>query len=366
MPIGSGWRSIMRRAVLGLTTMIVVAMGSAWLLDASIDQVDGAIGASADGRGKLGAVKSWGSQIERLDIARAASSGLDLVVVDETLDGLQRADARDKALQQLKRRTDGGRRLVMAYLSVGEAEQTRSYWRASWAAPATKASGSLGLGGFTTVNAAPSSARIQVVSAEADAPPHSPSAEAPAWLGVENVKRRGNFSVRFWHPDWKSILLGHPDAALDRIIAAGFDGVYLDRADIYSHWRREQPSAKADMIDLLVEIASYAREKKPGFLVMLQNGEELLASGRLRRVLDGVAKQDLLFGVDGAGRENAAAELQSSLRYLRQARSEGLPVLVVEHLGDVAAIEKARQQLAAEGFISHFAPQPPSSLAQSH
>ena len=113
--------------------MIVVAMGSAWLLDASIDQVDGAIGASADGRGKLGAVKSWGSQIERLDIARAASSGLDLVVVDETLDGLQRADARDKALQQLKRRTDGGRRLVMAYLSVGEAEQTHSYCRHSWA-----------------------------------------------------------------------------------------------------------------------------------------------------------------------------------------------------------------------------------------
>jgi cysteinyl-tRNA synthetase len=168
------------------------------------------------------------------------------------------------------------------------------------------------------------------------------------------------------HPDWKSLVLGQPEAALDRIIAAGFDGVYLDRADVHSLWRHEQPSAKADMIDLISEIASYARQKKPGFLVMMQNAEELLANERLRRALDGVAKEDLLYGVEGEGRENTANEVQSSLRYLRQARGDGLPVMVVEYLGDGALIEAARQRIAAEGFVAYFGPRSLNSLAQSH
>ncbi len=345
--------------------MIVVAMGSAWLLDASIEQGDGTVSSSADGRGKLAAVKSWGAQLQRIDLARAASSSHDLIVLDEALDGLPRGEKRDKALGQLKRKPDGGRRLVMAYLSVGEAEASRPYWHASWVSPAKKASVGMRFGGFTTVGATPARARVDNGAAQADTPPLLPSAEAPAWLGAENAEWRGNFSVRYWHPDWKSLVLGQPEAALDRIIAAGFDGVYLDRADVYSLWRREQPSARADMIDFLAEIASYARQKKPGFLVMLQNAEELLANERLRRALDGVAKEDLLYGVDSEGRENPAAEVQSSLRYLRQARGDGLPVLVVEYLGDGAAIQMARERIAAEGFIGHFEPRS-NSIAQSH
>lgn len=359
-------RLIVRRALLGLTALIVVALGSAWLLDASIEQGDGTVGASADGRGRLAAVRSWNSHPHHLDIPRVAASGVDLVVVDETLDGQQRSEARAKALQQLKRKPDGGKRLVMAYLSVGEAEATRPYWHASWVSPAKKASGGPILGGFTAVGATPVRAHVRVASVHADTLPLSPSPEAPAWLGAENADWRGNFSVRYWHPDWKNLILGQPEAALDRLIAAGFDGVYLDRADVHSQWRREQPSAKADMIDFLVEIASYARQKKPGFLVMLQNAEDLLGSERLRRALDGVAKEDLLFGQEGDGRENAAADVQSSLRYLRQARADGMPVLVVEYLRDGPAIVAARQRMAAEGFISHFAPRSQAGIAQSH
>jgi cysteinyl-tRNA synthetase len=365
-PRASTSRSIMWRALLGFTALMVVALGSAWLLDASIEQSDGTVGASADGRSRLAAVKNWSSQPHHLDIARVASSGVDLVVVDETLDGQQRSDTRAKALQQLKRKPDGGKRLVMAYLSVGEAEATRPYWHASWVSPAKKVSGGPILGGFTAVGATPARAHVRFAAAHADTMPLSPSAEAPAWLGAENADWRGNFNVRYWHPDWKSLVLGQPEATLDRIIAAGFDGVYLDRADVHGHWRREQPSAKADMIDLLIEIASYARQKKPGFLVILQNAEDLLGSERLRRALDGVAKEDLLFGNDGAARENATAEVQSSLRYLRQARGDGMPVLVVEYVRDAAAIETARQRMAAEGFIAHFAPRSPAGIAQSH
>lgn len=346
--------------------MIVLTIGSAWLLDASIDQGEDAVAAPADGRIKLASVASWGHQLQRIDPGAVEGSSDDLVVIDAELAGLGSGEATEAALARLQRKSDGSRRLALSYLAVGEAENFRSYWRQDWVTPVSREAVGSRLAGFTTVGALPARARPRSKDAHGDRPLSSPSATAPAWLGVENSEWSGNYAVRYWHPDWKALVYGRPEAALDRIIAAGFDGVYLDRVDVYNLWRSEQPSAKTEMIDLVVEIASYARRKRPGFLVMLQNADELLANPRVRRVLDGVAKEDLLYGVEGEGRENGAADIQSSLRYLRQARSEGLPVLVVEYLGDPSLIAVSRDRLAKEGFVATFAPSPAGSFATGH
>lgn len=47
---------------------------------------------------------------------------------------------------------------------------------------------------------------------------------APAWLGPRNPKFKNLWSVREWDPKWQSYILGE----IDRIIALGFDGVFLD------------------------------------------------------------------------------------------------------------------------------------------
>ena len=78
-------------------------------------------------------------------------------------------------------------------------------------------------------------------------PLRAPTLAAPTWLGDENPAWRGNFRVRYWDQGWQSLMFGHETAALERIIGAGFDGVYLDRADVYQGWAKERPEARADL-----------------------------------------------------------------------------------------------------------------------
>ena len=56
----------------------------------------------------------------------------------------------------MQRKPDGGARIVLAYLSIGEAEDYRSYWQRDW------------------------------------------SVSPPAWLGAENPDWPGNYAVNYW------------------------------------------------------------------------------------------------------------------------------------------------------------------------
>ena len=164
--------------------------------------------------------------------------------------------------------------------------------------------------------------------------------------------RAGAYSGRMTFPEIVATLM-----------AAGFDGVYLDRADVYGSWKRERATAKADMAEFVAALSAYARQRKPGFLIVLQNAEELLADGRVRSALDGVAKEDLLFGVEGEGKPNTPSDVEASLKFLRMAKRDGLPVFVVEYIGEPTAMAGARQRLATEGFVPYFGPRLLNALA---
>ena len=96
------------------------------------------------------------------------------------------------------------------------------------------------------------------------------------WLESENPKWPGNYPVKYWHPEWQALLYGTADAYLDRILAAGFDGIYLDGIDGFEKWQRRRPTAAADMIDLIEKLAVHGRRARAGFLLVPQNGDELL------------------------------------------------------------------------------------------
>jgi len=113
-----------------------------------------------------------------------AETSFDALIIDlESEDGVLNRDD----VAKLKIKANGGRRLVLCYLSIGEAEDYRSYWDASW------------------------------------------SVRPPEWLLDENPDWPGNYSVQFSHSQWQTIVY----AMLDDILEAGFDGVYLDRVDAY-------------------------------------------------------------------------------------------------------------------------------------
>ena len=110
------------------------------------------------------------------------------------------------------------------------------------------------------------------------------------------------------------------------------------------------------MIAFVKRIAEYARARRPGFLVIPQNGERLLQSAQYRAIISAIAKEDLLFGLDDDGKPNRQGEIDESLGDLERARRDQIPVLVVEYLDDRAKMAKCRERYGALGFAAYFAP----------
>ncbi len=269
-------------------------------------------------RKKLGAAKSWAYQLKYWHMPRLEGSAFDVFVMDHAI-LRPRAQPRPVTPEELKitkQRGSSPDRLVLAYLSIGEAESYRGYWRETWTHAETR----------------------------------------PVWLQAENPDWANNYPVNFWDPDWQRLMFGAPEAYLDQIIAQGFDGVYLDRADVYEDLLGIEPRAEALMIDFITRLANYARAIAPSFLVVLQNAEELLRSAPLRAAIDGVAKESLFYGIDNDGVPNSAGAIEASIKDLRLAQRDGRPVFVVEYLYDAAKATDARRRATRYGFPIYFAP----------
>lgn len=97
-------------------------------------------------------------------------------------------------LAGLHRKKNGGHRLVVSYMSIGEAESYRYYWQPEW------------------------------------------DRNRPDWLERENPFWPGNYKVQYWNREWQNLICGGADSYLKRIQDAGFDGVYLDIIDGYEYF----------------------------------------------------------------------------------------------------------------------------------
>jgi cysteinyl-tRNA synthetase, unknown class len=267
------------------------------------------------------AIASWGYQLQKLDLRHAAESPFDLLVIDYTKEGDDESALTPAELARLKQKPDGSQRRVVAYLSIGEAESYRGYWQPSW--KRTK----------------------------------------PTWLLKENPEWKENYAVSFWDPGWQSIMCGNPQARLDRILAAGFDGVYLDKCDVYEDMRSRhmpeanaRPDLEADMVAFITRLSGYAKARNPNFLVIMQNTESLLDRKELRRVLDGVAKEELVYGVDSPEKKNSREDFEFSRAQLDLMKRDGKFVLVVEYLSSAAKIEDATRAIQPLGYTLFISP----------
>lgn len=121
-------------------------------------------------------------------------SNYDLLLIDLFFDGTLETVLSAEDIKALRQKPGGGRRLVIAYMSIGEAEDYRYYWDDNWE----------------------------------DNP--------PSWMAGENSRWKGNYKVRYWDPEWKTILFGKESSYLNRILEAGFDGIYLDIIDAFEYF----------------------------------------------------------------------------------------------------------------------------------
>ena len=267
-------------------------------------------------RKAFAAVKSWGIQLRYLNRAALAASPFDLVVIDHAPHPKKDVEIpfTTAEIAPLKVKPDGSRRIVLAYLSVGEAERYRYYWKPEWDAAETR----------------------------------------PDWLGDENVNWPGDYYVRFGDPEWQRLIFGTPSSYLDRIAAAGFDGVFLDRVDAYQDVQDTTPDSEDAMTRFIVRLADHARRINPNFMIVMQNAEELIGSKALAARLDALVKEDLLFGNANTEDANPQPMVRDTLANLRRARKAGLKVFVLEYVTTPEKVAQVRAVTNREGFNLHL------------
>lgn len=125
--------------------------------------------------------------------AALAATNYDVLVTDAFYKG-NRALTKDE-VHHLKFKEMGARRLVLARVSVGYAEDERFYWQRDW------------------------------------------QIGQPTWIQALGPDRPGQYVVEFWNPAWKAIVGRYFAGIMD----LGFDGVVLDGVEAYRRWEFMTP-----------------------------------------------------------------------------------------------------------------------------
>lgn len=124
-------------------------------------------------------------------INAVTATNYDAVIIDLFINDVAFTAAE---INQLRTKANGGKRLVICYMSIGEAEDYRYYWQPVW------------------------------------------NSSKPSWMAAENPDWPGNYKVQYWNEDWQELIYKNSDSYLSKITSASFDGVYLDIIDAFEYF----------------------------------------------------------------------------------------------------------------------------------
>jgi endo-alpha-1,4-polygalactosaminidase (GH114 family) len=131
-------------------------------------------------------------------VAALGQTNHDLIVVDAFL---RRKPLSPPAVEALKYKRLGSRRLVFARIDIGFAAGDRYYWQADW------------------------------------------RAGSPQWIETALPGDAERHPVRYWHPDWQRIIAGDGGSYLEGVLGLGFDGVVLAGVDAFRCFDGDDPPA---------------------------------------------------------------------------------------------------------------------------
>ena len=109
------------------------------------------------------------------------------------------------------------------------------------------------------------------------------------------------------------------------------------------------------MVAFVCKLAAEVHSRYPGLGIIMQNAETLLEHAQVLSAIDGMAKEELLFGLSRVEKRNTAEEVAESRALLDKARAAGLPVMAVEYLDKDDLRLEASGTLRAMGFIPYMA-----------
>lgn len=99
-----------------------------------------------------------------------------------------------KAVETLKYKHLGARRLVLAHINIGAAASYQYYWKAHW------------------------------------------QEGSPRWINAPVAGNPDQYYVEYWQPEWQKIVTGDAMSYIYGVIRQGYDGVVLDGAEAYRFW----------------------------------------------------------------------------------------------------------------------------------
>lgn len=261
----------------------------------------------------LAGIKDWIYHLGSISSARATEIGATnagLVVIEQANTSVGYVPYTAAELNTMR---GSSNKMIVSYISIGEAENYRPYWTAN----------NLGTA-------------------------------APAWLEAENPSWPGNLKVQYWNQDWKNIVFQQ----IDEMVAAGFNGLYLDIIDAFAYFEETVPNPvppidyRAEMVKFVGEIRAHAASALAGqsdpsrpFAIIGQNGIDLIETNpTYLSVIDGIGQEDLRFSYDNAlGDSDFKTEQEDEYSYFRdllqQAETAGVQVFGVEYMTAARQIE---------------------------
>ena len=303
----------------------------------------------------LSEIRSWGYQIQAVSDDGAAEalaqSTYDMLVIEPTRTDFSSDDREfdtPALVQRLKSTmaSDGvHRKLVIAYIDIGEAEDWRWYWTWSKDWPL-------------------------------DDP--LPPDDWPSYIVTRDPDGfEGNYPVAYWDPEWQNIIIegeglsaapvGNYVSAIDEALRSGFDGIYLDWVEAYED---EDVAARATadgidpadaMITFIGRMRTYALARNPNFLIIQQNAVSLIdGHPELLEVIDAVSQEPIWFDGDatddwedtnGYDNRRDLDDVDFVLEFLDQFQEADVPIFNAEYaLGDA---EEAYQLSHELGYIPY-------------
>ena len=253
------------------------------------------------------AVNDFHYQLQWARPKRIGETAYDLVVVS-----ISAAGGSPEVIKNLKH-SSGGEKILLCYMSIGQAEDYRFYWDREW------------------------------------------YENPPAWLDDSDPYWAGDYWVRYWDPDWQAIIYGSPESYLDQIIDLGFDGVYLDRVDTYWYYEEQgRETAAREMADFVIGLAEYARERHPGFGVFPQNAEELgLRFPEYLETVTGIGVEDLYYGYPRDHTPSPSEWTAEREAILDQWVAADKLVLTIDYTARSEQIADAYARARARGYVPY-------------
>ena len=286
-------------------------------------------------------ISTWMYQIQDLFIGNNIdildNTNYDMLVVEPSINFKGETHNTNRLVSALSTKPNGDKRLLVAYIDIGQAEEYRDYWKDDWIAPTKESVGS---------------------------PDFMITIDPDGWSG--------NYPVAYWDKRWKDIWL-EDDGIIVKLATEGFDGIYLDWIEAYDeekimkYAQTQNIDAKREMINFIKELKAKGREINPNFVVIAQNAQYLLDYDptEYASVIDAIATEDTWFYGEGDAPWNStkAGDLHGGERHQDEFSTEnrikqsskyldlGIPVFTVDYCISKENADDVYNESRENGFI---------------